>query len=154
MKVREITNYMLRRYSGNDLWEYMFESQELYKIKSDNGEEECNSYQVIDDILDDGERYVELTDVGVGWFFTNKGRLLKPHHWYWAHPTYWTRTTIGKVPHAYPALSNNNLGIRLHLQKHFGIEDKNEALKIRMGLMDMMERKKEYDIIRKTNPYT
>lgn len=155
MKVREVTNYMVRRYSGNDLWNYMFESQELYKIKTSEGEDDYPSYQIIDEILDEDEKYVEIRqEVGPGWFFTNKARLLKPHQWYWAHPSFASKSSLGIVPNGYNTKSPNPYTISKGLKLHFGIETKEEILNIRIGLMDMYERKDEFDIIRKTNPYT
>jgi hypothetical protein len=144
---------MIRKYSGSDLWDYMYQNVELDKIKGDNGEEELPSYQIIDEILDVGEQYVELHEIGPGWFFTNKARMLKPHEWYWAHPSFASKSSLGLVPNAYNALSPNPYTISSALKKHFGIMDKQEILNIRVGLMEMHSKREEYNIIRRTNPY-
>ena len=154
MKVREVTNYMIRKKSGDELWDYMFNGTP-FSQKTTDLEQDSPSYQIIDEILDVGEKYVELHDLGVGFFFTNKARLLKPNEWYWAHPGFASRSSKGLVPNAYSvSQSDSPWTISRGLKKYFGIEDRHQILEIRMGLMEMYDNKKEWDIVRRTNPLT
>ena len=153
MKVRTITNYMIRKYSGEALWDYMYQNVELDKIKGENGEEELPSYQIIDEILDEGETYIELHEIEQGYFFTSKGRMLKPKEWYWAHPSFASQSSKGLVPNGYNVKRPQPFTIGSALKRYFGITDKQEILKIRMGLMEMHSKREEYNIIRRTNPY-
>ena len=152
MEERTITNYIVRKYSGEDIWNYMFNNVNLKNIKVENDDmdlEDPVSFEVIDELLDDDEKHVELIDIGKGYFFTNKGRMLKPHERYWAHPAFASKSSKGIVPNGYAVPPSTNFTISKGLKQHFNITDKNEILEIRMGLIDIYQNKEKLDIVRR-----
>ena len=152
MKERTITNYIVRKYSGEDIWNYMFHDIPLKRLKVEvEGEEveEPVSSMVIDELIDDDERYVQLSEYKAGYYFTSKGRMLKPNERYWAHPSYASESKGVRTPNGYSMPNAKNFTISKGLKEHFNITDKSEVLKIRQALISMWYDKEYWDKVRR-----